>query len=119
MTVRAAPSQDPKLRVEAVRAPMTRMIDGKPGIMIHPRCRRLIRGLSGGWHYRRLSVHGREAFADRPDKGEYSHPCESAGYGLLGAGEMRTLQARDAPVRMSVGRPIVAPMDFSVWGNRR
>lgn len=114
--VRPAPSQEIKLRIDAIRAPMTRMIDGKPGFMIHPRCRKLIRGLGGGWFYRRLSVHGREAYTEKPDKGEYSHVCDGAAYGLLGAGEMRALRALDAPKRVTM-RVTQAPSDFSVWSN--
>jgi hypothetical protein len=107
--VREAPSQDPKVRLDALCAPMQRHIDGLPGFMVHPRCRKLIRGLSGGWHFRRLAVSGREAFADKPDKGEYSHPCEACGYGLLDAGEMRTLQALDNDKRMKRKPPASRP----------
>jgi len=98
--VRAAPTQDLKLRVDALRAPMQRMIDGLPSFMVHPRCRRLIRGLGGGWHYRRVaSSSGNETYLDKPDKGEYSHPCEAAAYVLLSIGELRTLKAQDVPER--------------------
>jgi len=107
--VRAAPSQDPKLRLDALCAPMQRTLDGLPGFMVHPRCRKLVRGLSGGWHYRRLAVTGRETYADKPDKGEYSHPCEAIAYGLLGAGEMRTLQAMDNAMRPRVAAPAKRP----------
>ena len=63
---------------------------------------------------RSASVHGREAFADKPDKkSEYSHPCDACAYGLLGAGEMRALQARDVPSRVTM-RIARAPSDFSV-----
>lgn len=106
--VRPAPSQDPKLRIDALCAPMQRTIDGLPGFMVHPRCRKFIRGLSGGWFYRRLAVSGREVFADKPDKGEYSHPCEAGGYVLLSSGEMRTLQALDNEQRSKPRVPVRA-----------
>lgn len=92
-----APSQDPLLRINAIKAPCERRIDGKPGLMVHPRCRKLIKGLQGGWHYRRLQVSGREAYTEKPDKGEYSHPCEALGYGLMSMGELKTLQGKNAP----------------------
>ena len=117
ITVRGAPSQDIKLRIDAVRAPMTRLIDGRAGLLVHPRCRKLIRAFSGGWYYRRLQVHGREAFTDKPDKGEYSHVADAACYGLLGAGEMRALRALDAPGQKRA-RPFVAAVDFNAWGDR-
>lgn len=109
--VRAAPTQDPQLRIDALRAPMTRTIDGLPGFMVHERCRKLARGLGGGWHYRRMAVAGREAYAIKPDKGEYSHPCEALAYGLLGAGEMRTLQGRDVEGRA----PKLQPPQRAAW----
>ena len=31
--------------------PMSRMIDGKPGFLVHPRCRQLVTALQGGWAY--------------------------------------------------------------------
>ena len=103
--VRAAPSQDQKLRIDALRAPMQRMIDGKPGFLVHPRCRQLVKALQGGWAYKRLAVSGTETYADKPDKGPLSHVGDAACYGLLGAGEMRTLQAAEVqPIR----RPMVA-----------
>lgn len=89
--VAGAPTQDPKARVDALRAPMTRLIDGQPGFMVDPRCRKLVKGLNGGWCYQRLQTSG-ERYSDKPDKGEYSHPCEACAYALLGMGEYRTLQ---------------------------
>lgn len=74
-------------RREAVASLLTRIIDGKPGLMIHPRCKVLRQGLSGGYHLRRVLVSGSERFKDEPDKDKYSHVCEAAQYMLLGAGE--------------------------------
>jgi len=83
-----APSQDPKLRMDAIRAPMGRLIDGKPGILIHRRCAKLIKALNGAWHFKRLNVSGAERYSEAPEK---SHPWsdigDALGYGLSGAGE--------------------------------
>jgi hypothetical protein len=90
----AAPSNSPKARIEAWRRPMTRLINGKPGILIHKRCKMLRAGLAGRWHFRRVQVSGTERYVDTPEKNEYSHPCDAGGYLLMGGGEYRELQGR-------------------------
>lgn len=97
---KAAPTQDTDLRRDAIRAPLSRMVDGKPGMLIHKgRCPKLVRGLSGGWSYKRKPVSGREEFASVPNKGPYSHVCEALGYNLVSTGELRTLKRADAKPR--------------------
>lgn len=115
VTVSAAPTQDPKLRADALREPCKRLIDGKPGMAIHPRAKSLIKGLSGGWAFKRKQISGREAYHDVPDKGPYSHPCDSGGYALCAGGELRFMQGRNPDSRMS--RPVVADTSFNVFGS--
>ncbi len=96
-----AQSNDFVLRREALAAPMLRMIDGKPGFQVSPKARYFRKGLSGGYHYRRMKVAGDERYEDKPDKHSiYSHVCEAGGYLLLGAGEGRALVR--TPHRQSV-----------------
>ena len=87
---------------------MTRLIDGKPGILIHKRCKVLRAGLAGKWVYRRLQVVGSERYADKPDKGKYSHVCDALGYYNLGSGEFQAIQGRKKrsdrkPVKVKTG----------------
>lgn len=90
-----APSQDPKMRIAALAGPCERMIDGKPGLLVSKAgCPMLHKGLSGGWHYKRLQISGEDRYADVPNKNELSHICDGAGYGLLGAGEFIKLGGR-------------------------
>ncbi|GAP37381.1 hypothetical protein ISF6_3236 [Piscinibacter sakaiensis] len=67
------------LRAEAFAAPMKRMIDGEPGMLIHPDCQVTRKGLQGGYAYRRVRVAGEERYRDLPDKNKWSHPCFVAG----------------------------------------
>lgn len=90
--VRPAPTNNWAIRRQAIADPCSRIIQGKPGLLVHPRCKMLVNGLRGKWDFKKLSVKGQDAFADRPSKNEYSHPCEAAGYLLLGAGEARPAQ---------------------------
>lgn len=88
-----APTNNTKVRIDAIVGPMGRLINGRPGILIHKRCVNLIKGLSGGWQYRKISSPGHNKFQEKPDKDHpYSDVCESLGYHLSGGGE--TLQTR-------------------------
>ena len=87
-----AATNDIHSRVEATRAPFLRMVDGKPGILIDRSCKRLVKGLAGAWKYRKIAVPGQLKYADKPDKGPYSHTCDALGYWLLGEGEYSALK---------------------------
>jgi hypothetical protein len=96
LKVKAAPTNDPLSRIDAIKAPMMRFADGKPGILINRRnCPKLVKGLAGEWKYRRIQVGGSERYAERPEKNDASHVCDSLGYWLSGKGEMRTVRGRD------------------------
>lgn len=87
--VMSAPTNDWKIRRQAIADPCSRLIGGKPALLIHPRCKMLINGLRGKWDFKKLQVKGTDAYADYPSKNEYSHPCDASGYLMLGMGEGR------------------------------
>lgn len=95
LPVMEAPSNDPRLRIEAIKAPLVRLAEGKPSLLIHPRCKSLIKGLEGAWCFKRLQVSNSEKYRDVPDKNDYSHICDALGYLLLGAGEGNSLRGRE------------------------
>lgn len=127
-----APSNDINIRIDAIQAPMGRLIDGKPGILIHRRCVKLIKALAGAWHYRKLQTSGRARYAEKPEKTHpYSDLGDGLGYGLSGAGETRQVKrgaqgpvdARDndgmpmtPPARVAPGGVFVAQTDFDPLG---
>lgn len=97
LPVKSAPTNDPGIRIQAIKAPMTRLRAGRPAILINKRrCPKLFKGLSGAWHYRRLQVAGTEKFASVPEKNPYSHACDALGYYLCGKGEIKNLKRRGA-----------------------
>lgn len=107
-----APTNDPEIRVEAVKMPMLRLISGRPGILINRRrCPKLVKGLSGAWSFRRLKVAGSEKYAIQPDKSAYSHVCDALGYYLCGEGEFKTLRGRDAKNK-DHGKPVNDEYDY-------
>lgn len=107
-----APTNDFIKRRESVAQPLSRLIDGAPGLLIHPQCKTLRKGMAGGYNYKRLQVTGEERYRDVPDKGMYSHVCEAGQYMLVGAGEARTLVKRDRPAF----RQASALSDYSILG---
>lgn len=92
---RPAPTNDYTMRRESVANCLSRLIDGSPGLLLHPDCTVLRKGMAGGYNYKRIQVSGDERYRDVPDKGKYSHVCEAGQYMLMGAGEARTLVKRD------------------------
>lgn len=82
-----ADTNDFTLRREAVAEALSRLIDGKAGLIMDPACRTLRKGMSGGYSYKRVQVSGDARFHDKPDKNRYSHVCEALQYMLLGGGE--------------------------------
>ncbi len=107
-------SNDFMVRREAGAAPMQRLIDGKPGLLVDSSCVRVRKSLGGGYHFKRIGVGGgTDRFRDAPNKNEHSHVGDAYGYLMLGGGEYRVLtrgQTAHHPQRTHV-----APMDFNVF----
>lgn len=112
---RPAHTNAPTLRIEAVRDPMKRMIDGEPGMIINGLlCPNLRKGYAGGYHYRRIQVSGDERFQDVPDKNMFSHVCDADQYLVLGGGEGKAI-IRDT-TRPFKDRPAFAVDDYAILG---
>lgn len=88
-----APTNDFVVRREAVARALGRLIDGEPGLLISPECKVAIKGMAGGYRYKRVQVSGDERYHDKPDKNQYSHVCEAGQYMMVGAGEEIALNA--------------------------
>jgi hypothetical protein len=116
-----APTNDVKMRVQAIKAPFGRMMpDSRPGIIINARCKQLIKALAGKWCYRRLQVSGEERYSDVPCKDHpYSDVADALGYLLCGGGEARDMRT---PHAHEVGAGYVpgnnpSVVDFNVFGD--
>ena len=97
LAVRVAPSNAFALRREAVAGPLTRMVEGRPGFAIDPRCRTARRALMGGYCFRRLQAVGQGRFHDAPEKNAFSHVADAGQYANLGLGEgLRSLGRSNA-----------------------
>lgn len=86
-----AHTNDPTIRRESIAVPLSRIIDGSPGFLVHPEMRVARKGFSGGYYYKRVQVVGDERFHDKPEKNFFSHIVEANEYGMLGGGEGKAL----------------------------
>ena len=86
-----APSNDPIVRIESVTATLTRMVDGKPGLLLDPSCAQLRKGFASGYQYKRMQVSGEARYDLKPNKNKYSHVHDALQYLMLGGGEGRKL----------------------------
>jgi len=73
--------QSPTLRIESVRKPLNTLIEGKPQLLLHPRCKTLRKGFQGRYQYKKLKISGAaERYQEKPDKNDYSHPHDALQY---------------------------------------
>ena len=108
LVARPCPTNDFKTRREALAAPMSRLVGGRPGFLVDRSCARLRKSLSGGYHFKRIAVAGHDRFKDSPNKNEHSHVGDAAAYCCLGGGEHRRLVR--SPTRMLA--PVHASWDW-------
>lgn len=112
VAARPAPSQEPTIRRAALTGPLSRLIDGEPGLIVDPSCSYIRKGLGGKFRYRRVAVAGDARYEDRPEKNAYSHPCEALEYGLLGGGENpKALPRGTAPIA-----PVRVKNHWTIYG---
>ncbi len=110
------PSNDFKVRREAAAAPMQRLIQGKPGLLVDKSCKLLRKSLAGGYHFKRISVGaGQERFRDAPNKNEHSHVGDAFGYLLLGGGEHRRMTKTPLGLSGQFIQQATASTDFDVF----
>ena len=102
----AASTNDPALRRDALHRPLTRMVNGGPGMKVSPRCKIFRKGMAGAFQYKRVQVKGDERFQNKPDKNFFSHVVEAAEYGLMNAGEHSVTDATALGVMKMPNHPV-------------
>lgn len=108
--VRAASSNDPTLRQEALRAPLNALIDGRhPALLICPSCTETIAALGADYHYR---VTAGQRRSEQPLKNWASHLVEAAQYAVMDAdGAAEAAGRRGARERRL--RPVTVQAEFN------
>jgi hypothetical protein len=102
----AASTNDASMRRAALDRPLTRMVNGEPGLLVSPKCLEIRKGLAGAFQYKRIKTSGPEKFKDVPDKNFWSHICEALEYALMDAGEH---SIADSPAGMKMPSYAVQP----------
>jgi hypothetical protein len=113
INARPAPSNDIALRLEAVTAPLNRLVEKIPGLLIDPSCVTIIKGFESGYHYKRINVSGVERYYDEPDKNRFSHPHDALQYLMLGGGEGIKLTRGSNPAKV-----VQAPRNWDVFARK-
>ncbi len=108
-------TNDIPMRIEAITNCVTRTVSGRPGLMIHKRCKLTRKAFSGKWQYRRLKISGPDdRYQEKPDK---THPWsdlgDSVGYGCMGLGGTREFQRPGRKQQQSQQ----AKVSFDVYAN--
>jgi hypothetical protein len=111
LSARPTATNDFRVRREAGAMPMNRLIQGKPGLLVDKKCKRLRKSLAGGYHFRRIQISGGERYKDSPNKNEHSHIGDAFMYLMLGGGEHKALTRGHNPKF----RQSVAKTDFDVF----
>ena len=118
VVVEPAPTNSLLPRLESVRRPLSRMIDGQPGFLLSPTCKLLRKGFNGRYRLKRKNNENSEIYTDVPEKNEASHPQDALQYWCAGDGEYYESKAivpeNGIP---AVGRVKVNydPMDLANW----
>jgi len=92
------------LRVEAIEHFTTRLVLGKPALLIDPRCKHLIRALQGGWRYE--TDRKGKSLKEEPEKNAGSHSGDAFGYLCRYYQHSTVREARRSEARTPVARRI-------------
>lgn len=84
-------------RREAVISVLTRMVRGKPALLINKNCKWLRQGFNGGYFYKKQKTSSGETVADTPEKkgNRCADVMDAFMYALVGMGEVRKLRQKN------------------------
>ncbi len=116
MRVQPTASNDFKVRREASAAPMQRLINGKPGLIVNRECKLLRKALGGGYFYKRVAIGaGQERYKDSPNKNQFSHIGDSYQYLMLGGGEYNRMIRKPTLGGAPLVQASIASSDFDIF----
>lgn len=81
-------------RLEAVRRPLTMLIDGEAGLELSMACPALREGFNSGYRYRLMHVPGSNRWSEEPEKNRFSHIHDALQYVLSAGGEDIEIRGR-------------------------
>lgn len=90
-------TNEPSARQAPMRWRFTTDIDGKiPAILFSPTCRKTVKGMASGYHHETLRKDPDAPTKAKPEKNDYSHPCEACEYGVASYEDRGAIIARAA-----------------------
>ena len=96
LRIRPAPTNEPTARWEAVRLPLTRLIDGQPGFQLSPVCKKLRTGFNSAYRFRKKGQGETGVYSEQAEKNDVSHPHDALQYLCSGGGEDAEIRKRVA-----------------------
>lgn len=81
-------------RIETVISVLERNVQGSPALIVNKGCKVLLRGMNGGYRYRKLNTSGGGRYDEKPEKNRYSDIQDALQYVLCGMGEMNKMYGR-------------------------
>lgn len=107
-------TNDPEIRRAALDRPLTRVVNGQPGLLLSPKMKHLRKALAGGFHYARIKLLNDDSrYRDAPVKDMYSHIAEAAEYGLMDAGEHEVVNPQHQERSGFPMRPVAVQQQWS------
>ena len=110
----AGNTNDLGIRLEVVKNTLNRLVDGKPGLLISPKCTVLRKGFAGKYTRKFIKNTANEQLHEDPVKNKFSHPHDALQYLLLGGGEYSAIIGRSLKRQKGVWDPrsgrLVDPM---------
>lgn len=95
-------------RIEAVISCLSRNVQGGPALLVSPKCKVLLRGMNGGYRYRKLGT-SEARYDEKPDKNRYSDVQDALQYVLCGLGEVKKMYGRD---RRGTSKTVIAKSNY-------
>lgn len=114
---RPASSNEVTTRIEAVSQTLNRMVDGKPGFQLSPKCGVLRKGFNGGYSFSKVSNANGASFHETPKKNQYSHPHDALQYLILALGGADLVLNREA--RSHRTQRVADDVDFPLLSGER
>lgn len=101
--VKPRPNNQLTPRLEAVREPMRRIIDGQPGWLLSPSCKTIRKGYNSHYRYKLTQVAAGESVINKaePEKNHWSHVANADEYAALGVSRFSAQQ--DADIKRQAG----------------
>ena len=108
LNCRTSNTNSPSTMVEAVKRKLGQMIQGQPALVISSKCSTLRKALNGSYQYKRVNVSG-ERYAEKPDKGRFSHVANALEFLVDGTGASRELVSSN---KFANSKPIQVNMEY-------